>query len=87
MPNIGPVELIVILAIALLVLGPKKLPEVGKSLGRGIREFKDGISSSGAHADTDEPMLPHERTAAQIPAAPQPVDSVVAARRDATSER
>ena len=44
MPNIGPMELIVVLAIALMVLGPKKLPEVGKSLGRGIREFKGSIS-------------------------------------------
>lgn len=44
MPNIGPMELIVVLAIALMVLGPKKLPEVGKSLGRGIREFKGSIT-------------------------------------------
>ena len=44
MPNIGPMELIVVLAIALMVLGPKKLPEVGKSLGKGIREFKGSIS-------------------------------------------
>ncbi|MEA2248712.1 MAG: sec-independent protein translocase protein TatA, partial [Solirubrobacteraceae bacterium] len=40
MPSIGPMELIVVLAIALIVLGPKRLPEAGKSLGRGIREFK-----------------------------------------------
>ena len=38
MPNIGPMELIIVLAIALIVLGPKKLPEVGKSVGRGMRE-------------------------------------------------
>jgi sec-independent protein translocase protein TatA len=44
MPNVGPMELIVILAIALIVLGPKKLPEVGKSLGKGMREFKDSLS-------------------------------------------
>jgi len=86
MPNIGPVELIVILAVALLVLGPKKLPEVGKSLGRGIREFKDGISSSDAHAD--EPALPRERPApAHVSAAPQTADAVVASRSDATSDR
>jgi sec-independent protein translocase protein TatA len=46
MPNIGPMELILVLAIALIVLGPKKLPEVGKSLGRGLREFKDGVSGT-----------------------------------------
>ena len=38
--QVGPAELIVVLAIALIVLGPKKLPEVGRSLGRGMREFK-----------------------------------------------
>ncbi len=46
MPNIGPMELIIVLAIALIVLGPKKLPEVGRSIGRGMREFKDGLSTS-----------------------------------------
>jgi sec-independent protein translocase protein TatA len=42
--NVGPMELIVVLVIALVVLGPKKLPEVGKSLGKGMREFKESIS-------------------------------------------
>ena len=42
--NIGPMELIIVLVIALLVIGPKRLPEVGKSLGKGMREFKDSIS-------------------------------------------
>ena len=53
MPNIGPMELIVVLAIALMVLGPKRLPQAGKSLGRGIREFKGAISS-GDHDEHDE---------------------------------
>jgi sec-independent protein translocase protein TatA len=52
MPNIGPMELIVVLVIALVVLGPKRLPEAGKSLGRGIREFKDSIS--GDRHDDDQ---------------------------------
>ena len=60
MPEIGPMELIVVLAIALLVLGPKRLPDAGRSLGRGIREFKGAITGHGdepderVHAD-DEP--------------------------------
>ena len=40
MPNVGPMELVLVLAVALIVLGPKKLPEVGRSLGRGLREFR-----------------------------------------------
>ena len=40
------------LVIALLVLGPKRLPEVGKSLGRGMREFKDSISGNSDDATT-----------------------------------
>jgi sec-independent protein translocase protein TatA len=52
MPNVGPMELIIILAIALIVLGPKKLPEVGRSVGRGMREFKDSLS--GDSRDDDE---------------------------------
>jgi sec-independent protein translocase protein TatA len=50
--NIGPMELIVVLVIALVVLGPKKLPEVGKSLGKGMREFKDSLSNISSD---DEP--------------------------------
>jgi sec-independent protein translocase protein TatA len=48
--SIGPTELIVVLAIALMVLGPRRLPDAGKALGRGIREFR-GALSSGAEAD------------------------------------
>jgi sec-independent protein translocase protein TatA len=44
MPGIGPLELIVVLAIALIVLGPKRLPDAGRSLGRGLREFRDSVS-------------------------------------------
>jgi sec-independent protein translocase protein TatA len=52
--NIGPMELIVVLVIALVVLGPKKLPEVGKSLGKGMREFKESLSNiSGDDDDAD----------------------------------
>jgi sec-independent protein translocase protein TatA len=50
MPNIGPTELIIVLVIALLVLGPRKLPEAGRSLGRSIREFKQSIGGSAHHA-------------------------------------
>jgi sec-independent protein translocase protein TatA len=59
MPNIGPLELIILLAILLLVFGPKKLPGLGRSLGTSMREFKDSITGkdddkSIAEADDDE---------------------------------
>ena len=54
MPSIGPMELIVVLVIALIVLGPKKLPEVGRSIGKGMREFKDSIS--GESDDREQPL-------------------------------
>ena len=54
MPNIGPMELVVVLIIALVIIGPKKLPDVGRSMGRGMREFKGAIS--GDHED-DKPEI------------------------------
>lgn len=56
MPNIGPMELIVVLMIALVVLGPKKLPDAGRSVGKGLREFKDAISGGGGDKD-EQPVL------------------------------
>lgn len=50
--NIGPLEIIVVLIIALIVFGPKRLPELGRSLGRGIREFRGSVS--GERQDEDE---------------------------------
>jgi sec-independent protein translocase protein TatA len=54
MPNVGPLELIVILAIALIVLGPKKLPEVGRSIGKGMREFKESLNGEPERDEDDE---------------------------------
>jgi sec-independent protein translocase protein TatA len=48
--GIGATEIIILLIVALLVFGPKRLPEMGRSLGKGMREFKDSISGK----DTDE---------------------------------
>jgi len=44
MPNIGPLELAIVLIIALVIFGPKRLPDLGRSLGSGMREFKDSIT-------------------------------------------
>jgi sec-independent protein translocase protein TatA len=53
MPNVGPLELAIVLIIALVVFGPKRLPELGRSLGRGIREFRGSVSG-----DSHEPERP-----------------------------
>jgi sec-independent protein translocase protein TatA len=60
MPNVGPMELIVILAIALIVLGPKKLPEVGRSIGRGMREFKDSLAGEPRRDEDERPAIKTE---------------------------
>ena len=60
--NLGPGELLLILAIALVVLGPKKLPEVGRSLGKGMREFKESVSNMSV-SDDDEDDAKHLKKA------------------------
>jgi sec-independent protein translocase protein TatA len=55
--NIGPLEIAVVLIIVLIIFGPKRLPELGRSLGRGIREFRGSVSGSSKEDDDaeDEP--------------------------------
>ena len=52
MPNIGPLEIAIVLVIVLIIFGPKRLPELGRSMGRGIREFKGSVS--GDQTDQDD---------------------------------
>lgn len=52
-----PVDIIVVLIIVLLILGPKRLPGIGKGLGQGMREFKEGITGESKHEDEDKPAL------------------------------
>ena len=54
MPSIGPTELIIVLVIALVIFGPKRLPDLGRSLGHGMREFKDSIGGSEKNDDDDD---------------------------------
>ncbi|NTY02195.1 twin-arginine translocase TatA/TatE family subunit [Deinococcus sp. JMULE3] len=73
MPNIGPAELLVVLLVALVVFGPRKLPELGKSLGNGLREFRrstqglrDDLNLTATPATQPAPVT---QPAAHLPAA------------------
>jgi sec-independent protein translocase protein TatA len=52
--GIGPLEIIIVLVIVLLIFGPKRLPDLGRSLGSGMREFKDSVTGK----DKDDDKLP-----------------------------
>ena len=54
MPNNGPLELAIVLVIALVIFGPKRLPDLGRSLGSGMREFKDSLTGKDDDEDEDE---------------------------------
>jgi sec-independent protein translocase protein TatA len=61
MPNIGPLEIVGLLILALLLFGAKRLPEIGRSLGTGMREFKDSVTGSTRTelpSGTQEPVTP-----------------------------
>ena len=53
MPNIGPLEIMIVLIIALVVFGPKRLPELGQSVGKGIREFRGSLTGGESAADAE----------------------------------
>lgn len=57
MPNIGPLEIAIVVIVAVLIFGPRKLPELGRSMGAGMREFKDGITGKQAPDDSPEAAL------------------------------
>lgn len=75
MPNLGFGEILAILAVVLLLFGAKRLPEIGASMGKGIREFKRSISE--VTNSTNSTSLPPEDppTGRQIDSANQPASS------------
>jgi len=75
MPNIGTGEIILLLLLALLLFGAKRLPEIGRSMGRGLREFKDSVS--GKDHDDEPAELPLQTTDATKM---QTTDATIAAR-------
>ena len=69
MPTPGPLELVIILVIALLILGPGRLPDVGSALGKSIREFRKASSDLGDSMKVDtSPLPPTPQVAPQAPA-------------------
>jgi sec-independent protein translocase protein TatA len=74
---IGLPELLILLVVVLLVFGPKRLPEMGRSLGKGMREFKDSVTGNDKDDDEHAP-------AAQLTAAPQDVVETTPQRENET---
>jgi sec-independent protein translocase protein TatA len=68
MASIGPLEVAIVLIIALVILGPKKLPDMGRSVGKGMREFKDAVTGGGH--DEPEPATLAAADPVAAPAAP-----------------
>jgi len=58
MPGIGVPELIIVLVILLVIFGPKRLPGLGRSLGSGMREFKDSITGKSGGDDDEDDSAP-----------------------------
>lgn len=71
----SPMELVVILVIALIVLGPSRLPETARSIGRGMRELKDSLQGDGDHDDdAPPPRAPRADDPGALPVDPAYVD-------------
>jgi sec-independent protein translocase protein TatA len=76
MSNIGLPEIAIVLLIVLVIFGPKRLPQLGRSLGSGMREFKDAVTGKNKDDDVD---------AIEPPASPVPTDTVTTAKSDDSS--
>jgi sec-independent protein translocase protein TatA len=73
MPNIGTGEIILLLLLALLLFGAKRLPEIGRSLGSGMKEFKDSVTGKG---NDDRPELPESTTVETTTTSPREHETV-----------
>ena len=70
MPNISPIHLVIVLIIALIVIGPGKLPEVGAALGKSIKEFRKAASDITDSAQAEAAPIAAAAAIAPAPAAP-----------------
>jgi sec-independent protein translocase protein TatA len=74
MPNVGVPELIIFAVILLLLFGAKRVPEIMRSLGTGMREFKEGVTDTGSKDEVSRPEI-----AATVPQPTTPVPAEPAA--------
>jgi sec-independent protein translocase protein TatA len=68
--GIGPLELAIVLVIIMVIFGPKRLPQAGRALGQGLREFKDSVSGKDKDSGPEEPS--------ELPPAQEPVEEPAA---------
>jgi len=76
--QLGPLEIVLIVVVLLIVFGPKRLPSLGRSLGSGLREFKDSITGEDKHRETDatgRPVLSQAQADPQQPVSEPAADS------------
>jgi sec-independent protein translocase protein TatA len=69
--GIGPLEIIIVLVIVLLLFGPKRLPDLGRSLGSGMREFKDSVTGGGGKDDERDDLPQRAEAAPRTEPAPR----------------
>jgi sec-independent protein translocase protein TatA len=81
MPNVGPLELAIVLVIALVIFGPKRLPDLGKSLGSGMREFKESLTGKDDDDDEDQAKLEAQASQPQPDPDAEPVEGEVVGDR------
>jgi sec-independent protein translocase protein TatA len=67
MPTPGPLELVIVLVVVLVIFGPKRLPDLGRSLGKGMREFKDSVTGKDKDELPQSSVEKPEPTAATTP--------------------
>jgi sec-independent protein translocase protein TatA len=79
--TIGPGEILIVLVLALLIFGPKKLPELGKGLGRGMRDFKRAVSGDDEDERKAEDDEKKQKAALNKPVEQAPVVTVVEAEK------
>jgi sec-independent protein translocase protein TatA len=87
MGGIGVPELLIVLAILLLIFGPKRLPTLGRQLGGGMREFKDSITGKGSGDDDEDDEKAARPVPAALPDAPAAVAEPVAEHDPAAPPR